>query len=247
MNIDSRYSVTTRSAGVQPQQSTPMPVCQTTPQYDSAEISDFARRIAESGIFFFPSQKNGAISFSLDFSASASETLSLQGTFRQEHHLSLHIQYEQWDILPDGTVGSSGIRYTLDIDASSAKTIATSSSVKKEDILLFVQKLIRKLQDLSKKSDTLIAGILFRDDDLRELAELEKGKILKLLYEFIGAINTLVRMKQMSEQFSPDAVFLHPERTAWKEETRTEERSSEFSFSVRTERIERTPEEAKNS
>jgi len=208
---------------------------------DQLEVSSLAQELANHTLPFQIDlekfQSNNIINFSYQSTVKAGEFLSLSGSVREEKYISLHIEYEQFESSSNGA-SMAGKRFILDFEGSFNHQISTSSFLQKEDILTFLQKIIKRIQDTSMENRSSVISLVFDNGDLREIAGIKKGEILKMLYQFIESLNMLVRMRQQYEKDKDlDILVLNPKRNEREGTMTTEEQNASLSLTVKIEEL----------
>lgn len=226
-----------------PVQQSPQAFRTAPPTIDTASISPLAAVYASTGLTItFPITNGAQVDFSLEHVENVHESFSLSGTIRQEHSFSLKIVFVQkFEFGNDSPSSAQGTKLTLELQGSFSRSLESRSILKKEDILTFVRKLISRIQELSLEKDTLITGVVFETSDLKEIAELEHGDILKALYQLIESVNMLVRMRKLQEKAEPEQlVILHPQRMTWNELEKRIEENTTLTLSCSVESLKET-------
>ncbi|HOV98374.1 MAG TPA: hypothetical protein PK595_02240 [Bacteroidota bacterium] len=208
---------------------------------DQLEVSSLAQELANHTLPFQIDlekfQSNNIINFSYQSTVKAGEFLSLSGSVREEKYISLHIEYEQFESSSNGA-SMAGKRFILDFEGSFNHQISTSSFLQKEDILTFLQKIIKRIQDTSMENRSSVISLVFDNEDLREIAGIKKGEILKMLYQFIESLNMLVLLRKQNEKNQDiDFLVLNPKRNECEGTMTTEEQNASLSLTVKIEEL----------
>jgi hypothetical protein len=120
-------------------------------------------------------------------------------------------------------------QFQFHLEASNFRMQGGSNEVRKEDILEFAQKILKKINKM-RAEGTKIDALVLDKEDLRDFGAVEHGKLLKQISHLIDLMKSLDRVDGRRGHHE----LLHPERDQAKvaDETRYEEFKMDFSLSM---------------
>ncbi len=157
-----------------------------------------------------------ALSFDFEYRESRSEQISASGWYaREERSLALSLSYSfSRFVLLDGVMLERSFKVEIQIAAKDIRTQELRPYKEPEDIVKFLRRIVDEIFDVSQDDSKFLAGIVFDLDDLAELAHLDKGRVLKMIAQFVQMVQYLARLKDdaVAGENDREAVLLHPKR-----------------------------------
>lgn len=123
-------------------------------------------------------------------------------------------------------------QFDLHMEASLFESVRNDHKVVKEDIMQFARKILGKISKLHAEGKS-IDGLVLDSEDLKELASVDGGKLLKSIVLIIDLMRNVDRMQGKNG----DHVLLKPEREQTQIDERQEQKEQSFSMSLSVNRI----------
>lgn len=182
----------------------------------SADLSPWAIVLSEEGLDFNTSTAEMtelSMSFSLEFTSSSVERLSVSGYYSKETaslNLSWHLTFQKEVQVGDHTELRT-FEADLSVSISQVDTRSVTPYVHKEDIMSLLRRLLADIQEIAADDDKILGGVVLDYEDFRELFALDNGKLAHNLMALINLTILLARLRQMLDG-SEESVILHPKR-----------------------------------
>jgi hypothetical protein len=171
---------------------------------DTEQISPSARLLADSGIDLSSSvisfQKEG-INFNLQFLQSKTELIKADGFYSEERQsLSISFQYafERTEMV-DGQMKLRKFQVDFGFSMSDIKKESLTGSVKKEDIMDYVKRVVKRIFEVADDEDISIGKVLFEKEDLEDILGMEDKKLRESI---INLLNTAILVAKLKEQYN---------------------------------------------
>ena len=169
---------------------------------DTLAIRQPLKALSESGLDLQKSrfvESAEFLSFNLSYEEQSLQQVSLQGYYDSyAERLSADFSFISAMAVKDPTTGEEKqelFRFNFHLEASHSLTRTGSSSVQKEDILQFARRLVTKISKLYADGKE-IDGLALDSEDLKDLAAVDDGKLLKHIMTIIELMKMVARLKQ---------------------------------------------------
>lgn len=96
-----------------------------------------------------------------------------------------------------------------------SKQISIQQSTKKEDITEFVKKITDDIFKILADKGKYLVGVYFKQEDLKDIMQLDNGKFYKVLNQIISLAINLAKLRQVTNSEKAEDVILKPERSEW--------------------------------
>lgn len=203
---------------------------------DTLAIGEPLRALSQSGLDLQRSrfvESAEFLTFNLSYEEQTLQQITLQGYYdSSSERLTADLSFISAMAVKDPTTGEERqelFRFNLHLEASHSLTRAGSSGVQKEDILQFARRLVTKISTLYAEGKE-IDGLALDQEDLKDLAAVDKGKLL----QHITAIIELMKMVSQLRKTKGEHVWVDLERGKGlvSQETRQEQENLDFSLTV---------------
>ncbi|MGE5314786.1 MAG: hypothetical protein ACM3Q4_08850 [Acidobacteriota bacterium] len=168
---------------------------------DAFERSAFATMLEELGITSSLRRENSGnrIDFNFSFAASLAESLTASGFVAQSERtaaMSLTYRFEH-AVIEHGKREVKQFESRLTFEARTEDSLSLKPFKKKEDITLFLNRLMKHIFTLMQDDSAVLAGISLDQDDLAELLGLDHGRVKRIFDGLVSAIMTMAMLKRM--------------------------------------------------
>ncbi|MHC1727231.1 MAG: hypothetical protein AB9866_14695 [Syntrophobacteraceae bacterium] len=123
-------------------------------------------------------------------------------------------------------------QFDFHMEASQIQTVRGDHKEVKEDILQFARRIFGEISKLHAEGKS-IDGLVLDSEDLKELASVDDGRLLKSIVLIIDLLRNVDRMRGQNG----DHVLLKPERGTAQIDERQEQREQSFSMSLSVRRL----------
>ena len=188
------------------------------PLQDTASLSRWGEALSRSGLDLENStlsRSQEQFSFQLDYSSEKFTSLSAQGLYaRSSRELNLSFSYSfQQEVMVDGKSYMKSFEANFSFTARHVEETSISPYSKKEDIMDLVNRMLESIRDISKDDDKKLIGVLLDKEDVRDLAAVEDGKLLKEIESLVRMVILHSRMMEfMKGESEGDGGVLYPKR-----------------------------------
>jgi hypothetical protein len=189
------------------------------PRADQLDLSSVSESLRSSGLgsVSFVASSQESLRFDLTLQSSRTETANASGWYaREEKSLQLSLSYSMTrSVLVNGILEQRKFQIDIQIAAKNVEEAGLKPFQQTEDITHFLRRVVDDIFDVSRDDSKLLQGVVFDLKDLTELAGMEKGKVLKMISQFVQMVQFLARMRQWSKSEGEgelESVMLHPER-----------------------------------
>ncbi len=161
------------------------------------------------------STSDSTMDFHLIFESESTERLTADGYFSEKtRKLEISFAYQfQQEIFNNGIKELHTFEANFSLKIENMEKVSITPFEKKEDIMDFAIKLIRKIIGVIGDDEKLLAGVIFDQEDLEELGKIDDGKLLEMIQQLIQMAMFLAKMRQIIEENEePEKVFLNPIR-----------------------------------
>ncbi len=153
--------------------------------------------------------------FNFLFKSVKNEKLSLDGYYSEKENIfnfSLKYRFIK-EVNDSGVKSMKTFEATLDFNSSYKDILSINKGEQKEDILSFVGRIINTIIKSAGDDKKVISGIIFKDEDLKEITEIGDKKILSEIFNLIQTIYSNQKIKeQLQNSKKKEEVILKPER-----------------------------------
>ncbi len=181
----------------------------------------------------FVREESQRLDFSFSFQDEHIRNLSTGGVLDvRSQTLKMDFSFQSFVKTVDPVTGEEReemFQFELHLEASNIQMREGRDEVKKEDILEFAQKILKKIGTM-RAEGTEIDGLVLDKEDLSDFGAAENGKLLKQISQLIDLMRSLDRIDGRGGNHE----LLQPERdrTRVADESRYEEFKLDFSLSV---------------
>jgi hypothetical protein len=215
--------------------------CEVDAPEDALSLSPAAAMIADSGLEplnCWTEQVGSRLDFRLEFSSQAVQQLTASGSYESESgelNLSCSFLFQR-EVTVNGQVELRSFEAQLSLRAGYTRSRSSQTFKVKEDIGSLLRRLVDNMLDVARSGNQRLAGVVFDQEDLSELAALDHGRMLNLLSGLIQMVITYCySLKRLKEGEDSEAVILTPHRRCT-EGVKVEEQVSsvqEFSLEIK--------------
>lgn len=132
---------------------------------------------------------------------------------REEKLLEINFKYEFLkDVVIDGKKTTKKYNLDLHLSASFKETISYKEIFEKEDILRFIQKLVKKIFDAIKDDSITVSAVIIDKEDLDDIAQIGNKEFSKLIQTLISSVISIDRYKKLSKRQPLENEIIHMER-----------------------------------
>jgi hypothetical protein len=186
---------------------------------DSLELSPFASAVRAFGLLPTSSllSTNESLRFDLSYQSTRTERVDASGWYsREEATLSLNLSYSMTrSILIDGVMQQRQFQINVQIEAKKLNEAGLRPFQETEDIVHFLRRVVDEIFNISKDDSKFLQGVFFDMKDYADLAGMEKGRVLKMISQFIQMVQYMAQLRQMTKNEGGDdleSVVVHPTR-----------------------------------
>ncbi len=179
---------------------------------------------------------NDQINFNLIYYGIAQAGFNVNGSIQKnEKKLELNFNYEfERNVVEDGTSVLKKYSFSLNLKASYEEEKSYSERMEKEDILKFIQKVVNEVFDSFNDERKSLRAVILNQDDVEELAQIDKGEIARMVQTLIGAVISFVKFKEMNNPSNQKTgVVLKPEREKYLIKEFTIKKINSFSVEIK--------------
>ena len=177
-----------------------------------AEMSPIAVLLSEEGMDFERSMVRSTseqMHFDMTFTRKETEQLSAAGYLNRSSRtldLNLDYSYQTEDRTQQPPVVRS-FHVQIRISVAEVRSKVIAPFVKKEDILSMVRRFLTNLQAMANHSRVTLSGTALSEEDLRELAQIDNGRLARSLENLIELVVLMARLTELLEGNRPDVVL----------------------------------------
>jgi len=160
-------------------------------------------------------QNNNSLYFNIIYNSHTESNFKIDGFLKQkESLLEINFKYEfQKEVIVDNKSVLKKYNFELYLSANYNETISYQEVFEKEDILKFIQKLVKKIFDALKDDDVTVNAVVIDKDDLAEISQLGNKEFSKIIQTLINTVISLDRVKKLSKSQQPiENKVIHEER-----------------------------------
>jgi hypothetical protein len=182
------------------------------------------------------SEAASMFNFNLQYTDEELKSVSANGSYDSRSQ-SLKVDFSFCSALSvkDSATGKEHqelFQFDLHMEASLFESVRNDHKVVKEDIMQFARKILGKISKLHAEGKS-IDGLVLDSEDLKELASVDGGKLLKSIVLIIDLLRNVDRMQGKNG----DHVLLKPKREQMQIDERQELKEQSFSMSLSVHRI----------
>lgn len=161
------------------------------------------------------SQDNNSMYFNVIYNTHTESNFSINGFVKQkENILEINFRYEFFkEIMVDNKPVIKKYNFELHLSANYKDIFSYQEIFEKEDILNFIQKLVKKIFDAIKDDDITVNAVIIDKEDLEDISKIGNKEFSKLIHTLISSVLSLDRYKKMSKSKQPlESIVIHQER-----------------------------------
>lgn len=174
---------------------------------DRNSISEISRYLSESKIDINSSEASydgKDLDFNLTFRKNSNEYINATGYYSsttEEFNFSMSMKFKRF-VIENGLMKEKPFEASINFNSSDMKSVAVEQSAQKEDVYKFLSRILSKIFELADNKTQKLNGVIFKVEDLIDLAQIGDTKTAKMVKEMINIAIFTAQLKQMMKERS---------------------------------------------
>lgn len=164
-------------------------------------ISSLAKLFADTGLDpknSFVYADKSQLTFNFDLQNSTEKSLTVNGFYSQEKRtLNIGFSYS-FESIEEQNGKLFRKKYNIDfgMNISDVKKSSLTGSAKKEDILEYVKRVVKRIFEVADDEDISIGKVLFKKEDLQDILGYEDKKVRESIINLLNTAITVAKLKE---------------------------------------------------